>query len=121
MIEKHCLKINGTLVLKLNSTMIEKRGLSEEGVQLLLKLHEKRWKKIELMKTLDPTDRSALHSLRNQITEIDFELQRTWGFEVNKNFHRFFDLPHCTCPKMDNEQRLGTNYLVLDGSCPVHT
>jgi hypothetical protein len=107
-------------ISRLNEELVIIRGLDKDDVAKIVKIHEKRWEKIELMKTLDATDKRELHALRDEITDLDFQLQDLWKFERNINFHNFFDLPHCTCPKMDNRGRLGSPYKFYAEDCPLH-
>lgn len=111
----------GKPVFTLSENLIIKQNLSDEEIEAIKIVHQARFGKIELMQTLDPTDKKALHVLRDEITELDFQLQELWKFGRNLNFHRFFDLPHCRCPKMDNQDSLGTDYRVIAFDCPLHT
>ena len=69
---------------------------------------------------INGADRNTLRAFAKMITEIDFELQRSWNFPMDKRFHRFFDLPHCTCPTIDNLERLGTDYQIINMECIIH-
>ena len=51
----------------------------------------------------DTNDPDEIKSLANDITECEFELQRLWKFTEDLKFHRFWEYPKCSCPKMDNE------------------
>lgn len=55
------------------------------------------------------------------VTEIEFDLQLAWGFPMDKRFHRFWERPQCTCPKLDNEDRyLSSTGYYYTSNCPVH-
>jgi hypothetical protein len=43
-----------------------------------------------------------------------------WGFDQNPNFHHWYTVPKCRCPKLDNAERWGTSYGIVSGSCPIH-
>jgi len=66
------------------------------------------------------TDNIKLKELANDVTKTEFKLQKLWGFPQDENFHRWFDVPKCTCPKMDNAERLGTEYRIINEDCPIH-
>ena len=65
-------------------------------------------------------DRITLRLLNKSIQEIDFKLQELWGFPINSNYHRWWEVPKCLCPDMDNRERYGTKYRVTRGDCPIH-
>ena len=53
-------------------------------------------------------------------TANEFDLQDLWGFTPDPNYHMFWTMEGCTCPKMDNRDAWGTPYHVYSGSCPIH-
>lgn len=65
-------------------------------------------------------DSRLLKELAQDITLVEFELQRLWKFDENDKFHRFWDTPKCQCPKMDNDDAYPTGYYVTNLSCPLH-
>ena len=68
----------------------------------------------------DETDQELLKELAKDITLVEFELQRLWGFTEDRTFHRYWDTPKCKCPKMDNDERIGTPYQIINTTCPLH-
>jgi len=66
-------------------------------------------------------DKNFLRQCAKEVEELEFQLQESWKFEKDKNYHRYWwTLPKCTCPKMDNEDRFGTDYHVYSSDCPIH-
>lgn len=54
------------------------------------------------------------------IEDCEFVLQGLWGFERNSNFHsHWIRISGCTCPTMDNVERLGFGR-IISGGCPWH-
>jgi hypothetical protein len=52
---------------------------------------------------------------------MEYTLQFLWGFPVDRNFHRYwYDVKGCVCPKLDNKDRFGTPYRVINPQCPFH-
>lgn len=87
----------------------------------LNKLKILHYQRLEIEHEMSETDDSdELRFLNAFWQENQFELQETWGFERNTHFHRFWTVPKCTCPKMDNEDNLGSKYSYMSGDCPVH-
>lgn len=68
----------------------------------------------------EQNDPEVLKEVDGQITDIEFQLQKLWGFPQDKNFHRFWLRPKCTCPKMDNDDAYPTGYYNISGDCPLH-
>lgn len=103
---------------QLNEHLIARQRLTDEDVKALVKVHKR---KLALFDKLEKTDdvkvlkRGAL-----SLQRIEFEMQRIWGFPLDENFHEWYLIPKCTCPKYDNADRRGTPYKVVNGSCPVH-
>lgn len=54
-------------------------------------------------------------------TLIEFELQKAWGFSQDKNFHRFWNRPGCSCPTMDNDDRYPYGSYIITGGCSLHS
>lgn len=51
----------------------------------------------------------------------EYRLQALWNFTADSNFHSYwFKMPHCTCPYMDNQERIGTGMFIISGDCPLH-
>jgi len=64
-------------------------------------------------------DKALIKSLASDLTEIEFELQELWGFSKDKMFHRFWEYPKCTCPRLDNiDAYPHMRYISI--SCPLH-
>jgi len=90
--------------------------LRDEWVE---KLIEKRDWIEHQMSDLPPTDPKLLE-LRDEWVENEFRLQETWKFGRNADYHREFNLPHCKCAKMDNEDYVGTSLRSINPACIYH-
>jgi hypothetical protein len=96
-----------------NLKLAEKQGLTEEEVVEIGILHVK----LDSV-TRNPYDHDDPVKL---IEEIEFNLQRLWKFPQDKNFHRYwYAISGCTCPKSDNNERVGTKYKVINNGCKWH-
>lgn len=50
----------------------------------------------------------------------EYKLQEVWCVKEDKNYHTYWMAPKaCTCPKMDNMDRLGFGR-IISGDCPLH-
>ena len=64
---------------------------------------------------------SETHHLVKKLEEIEFKMQELFGFQHNRDFHRYWlESPRCSCPKMDNYDNYGTPYRITDLDCPIH-
>lgn len=90
-------------------------------VEHLNELKELHVQKLILFKAMEETDDPVLlKAYANNFEQIEFAMQQCWGFEMDRNHHRWFEVPKCTCPKMDNADRIGTPYRIHTADCPIH-
>lgn len=55
------------------------------------------------------------------VQSLETTLQLLWGFPYDKNYQTYrFGFKDCTCPKIDNRERLGTGTFIYDKGCVVH-
>lgn len=108
----------GVPVTKLNENLVKSKKLNASQIQALKDLHVERLGIEEQMSVTE--DRADLKQLFKYWTEVQRRLQTAWGFEANDSFHRFWEVPKCTCPCLDNLERLGTPYQIINESCLVH-
>lgn len=110
--------VDGKIVTYLNSHLIARQKLNDEDVERLKLLHIGQYSIREQMKLTD--DKYLLKMFAEMITLIEFELQRTWKFPMDANWHRFWTLPKCLCPQMDNNDAYPTGRYVRVQNCPIH-
>ena len=110
--------LNNKPILKLNGRLAERQKITKEQLENLKQLHADR---ILIEQQLDQAHRQEdITFLFREWTKIQRQLQANWNFEVNDNFHPSHRLPHCSCGKLDNDDRLGTPYKVVTRGCPIH-
>jgi hypothetical protein len=118
--DKYAVEYNGQVTV-LNSYLVESRHIDDETLERLKETHVVRLKIFEAAReAAEHDDVDTLRKLASIFTALEFEQQALWGFSQDADFHRWFDLPGCTCPKSDNVDRLGTPYSVIDLQCPIH-
>jgi hypothetical protein len=102
----------------INPNLIKAKNISEEGLNKIKALHHEKLDVYDLMEAMDPeTDKEELFICSQKLTDIEFRLQEAWGFERNAKFHRFWDQPHCTCPKMDNNDTYPYGRYLIHSEC----
>lgn len=114
---KSSIVLNKSLPI-LNSRLISNQRLTTEDVDKLNKLHLIRNCYTSLMQSEE--DSTNLRYLASIVTQIDFQLQKIWKFKLDENYHKFWNLPGCECPKLDNMDMYGTGHRYTNPNCPIH-
>ena len=61
------------------------------------------------------------HVIARSVERMEYKLQEVWGFPQDASYHTYQNqLPHCTCPTMDNGERHGTTARWVSGDCLYH-
>ena len=98
--------------------LIIQKNISHEELCEIVKLQKER---LDLLEFLEKTtDRILMKIIYHQITEINYDLQILWGFTTNEFKHKPYYLPHCTCPKIDNEDA-HLDLIWVNDNCPLHS
>lgn len=107
--------------MMLNKSLMDQQNCWT-NLKLLKELHSKRLHVEDEMAEIDPflDLPDAIKSLCNQWTDIQYQLQKAWGFSKNSKMHRFWDIPACKCPKMDNDDAYPSGYYVTVEDCKLH-
>lgn len=108
----------GNFICYLNPVLANRNKVSDENLAALRLSHIVREKLFNMARKTK--DSRKLKAFAELFEELEFEQQRLWGFPQDRNFHRWFDLPGCTCPKMDNEDAYSTDRRIVMHSCPAH-
>ena len=113
----------------INLELAKTRDINNTDIMQIQLLHAERTTIIKSMRGIEPladgklvyTVREAayLHYCGDLMQILESELQRLWKFEQDLSYTKFWLLPHCTCPVLDNEDRMGYG-AIIDGGCPVH-
>ena len=115
---RNAVHYGGKVVYRLNERLAEQQGVSDQEMINLVELHQE---KLVIFSQMEATtNRLELRRMAGLIETIEFEMQKNWHFDLNKDFHEWYLVPNCTCPQMDNEDRRGTPHRIVDAKCPVH-
>lgn len=107
---------NGKPVSQINERLMNAKNV-RHNLEEIIELHEDKLNVYEKIKNTD--DPEILKVYVNYLTATEFQLQRLWGFSEDKNYHRFWQTPKCTCPKLDNEDSY-PYHQYINGDCPLH-
>jgi hypothetical protein len=102
----------------INLKLAEKQKLSQETIKNIEKLHEEVQLILNAMKVTD--DKNQLQQLSDDWHNLQFKLQKLWGFKEDINYHPWWELPKCTCPKLDNNDAWPTGFYCKIQDCPIH-
>lgn len=108
----------GRPVLQLNENLVEKQKLTDKQIEKIKDLHAIRFEIEEEMGSEEYVQ--SLKVLYMAWVVNQFLLQDAWGFPRNSDYHASHRLSRCLCPKMDNDDRLGTPHKVINPHCPLH-
>jgi len=103
--------------------MINKKMLKEQKAELNEKAIISKTKEIyDLFKKVKKLpEKSKRKDIVEQLKQFEFQLQELWNFERDIKKHRYWYLiPHCRCPKMDNDDCFGINRRIINLECPWH-
>ena len=103
----------------LNQNLVARNNVSPEAQTQLCELYDE-LDTLLLSSKGELLTRADYDIISDKVTELEFELQRLWGFTQDKEFHKYWlSVGSCSCPKMDNMDRLGYGRIINLG-CPVH-
>lgn len=63
---------------------------------------------------------SFLENLYHVWQDNEHRLQNLWGFTADWKYHKFWTVPGCTCPKLDNQDNYPTGPYFYNDGCPYH-
>ena len=109
---------NGELAGRINDRLIESKGIDDITLREIIRIHEH---KLVIYACIEnESNIEVLPTYAKILTYYETLLQMLWGFPDNKKFHRFWNTPRCTCPKLDNEDRYPNGYYIRNLECPLH-
>lgn len=114
---KYAVKYKNKIVSVINAKLLKDQN-AEDNLEKIKKLHLKRFKILSKMKeSCDVVEQKKLYK---QFVKNEKDLQLLWNFEVNDNHISFWNVPHCKCPVMDNEDNYPHGPYYYNAECPIH-
>jgi hypothetical protein len=118
--DKYTVTHNGQTTV-LNSRLVEQQGIDDDTLEAIKLTHVTRIQLFDAARQASEAgDVATLRKLAEDFTALELVQQTLWGFPRDDQYHMWFELPGCRCPKMDNMERRGTPYRVIDLECPIH-
>lgn len=115
--EKYGVFHNGILKHFVNRALLEKQN-AEDNLEAIKALHVDRYAVLEAMENTGDSD--MLKVLGDRVFTLEAELQALWKFPQDPNYIKFWEVPKCICPTMDNEEAYPYGRYVKRMDCPVH-
>jgi len=117
--EKYIVRTSsGEPVTVVNPELVKQQNISDDELALLKESHALLYEIYSDMARTD--DKTTLRALASKCTEIEFIQQRLWHFDEDATFHNWYKVPNCTCPMLDNMERRGTPYQIINHNCIIH-
>ena len=108
----------GNTICMINASLVLRKKVSKKKLIEIKELHKNKARIFEQMKKTD--DIPSLKNLAEDVRAIEFRLQKAWGFPLDARFHGWYEVPKCSCPKLDNLERRGTSYQIIAHDCVIH-
>lgn len=102
----------------INPVLAERQNVSDDVLKNIIMFHRIRLRMHDYIEKTD--DREKLRVINHSLVNLEFKLQDLWGFERNIDYYRFWYVPKCTCPKMDNDDNYPLGMYYRSKDCPLH-
>lgn len=102
----------------INTQLVTRQKCDSDNVATLLASHVLRASIFDAMEKTDDVDK--LKRYDRAYAHLQRCQQELWGFDQDDRFLRYWDVPKCGCPQMDNNDTYGTGYNITSEACPIH-
>lgn len=89
-----------------------------DNVEEIKDLYKKKF--LLFNKMVQTENKEDLKKMAKEVEDTELEIQELFNFPKSRDHFRFWEMPKCECPVMDNQERWGTPYAVYTESCPIH-
>lgn len=120
-LRKYAIVRDGYVKHLINTALVKQAQINDLVLAKIKTMHHEREDLFDLMKVMDPKeDQKSLAICGAEFHKIEAQLQTLWGFKQDVNYHKFWKLPHCECPMLDNEDAYPRGFYGYSNACPVH-
>jgi hypothetical protein len=103
----------------LNEHLLARQGITRAGRKKIQELHEEMNDLFVVMEA--ESDPKKLKEHAKTVEKIEFKMQAAWKFKKDATRHTWWcQVPHCSCPVIDNQERRGAGQRIIDSACIVH-
>jgi len=105
----------------LNENLIRDLKISPEGIERLTDLYTEKHLLLQKARKLAIKEEYVeIRKLAKDLTEIEFQLQETYGLDKNLSWHKFWECPACACPVYQNLLEYPSDNYLVNSKCPIH-
>ena len=116
---KYFIVVKNKLFSYVNPILCKKQNINDNELENIKKITIQILEILDDMKIYDSS--YYIKQSAKQIEELEFQLQEAWHFPKDKTYHRFtWQIPQCKCPIIDNLEKLGTDHIIINETCPAH-
>jgi hypothetical protein len=115
---KYKVFFQGYSIHTISPELVLKQNINDEQLFSLKEIHIKKYliaKQIEFSNKI-----KEQKELAKKFHIVEFELQRAYGYKEDAEFHKFWELPKCICPKKYNDNLIGKKGKIKDPHCHIH-
>ncbi len=120
-----------TYRVQINSSLLKSQDVDRVGIGIIFGLHGQKLaifdearsilQECAISGEIPQSTKTQMLKLNDVLDKLEFTAQKAWNFKEDSNYHNWWlDMPGCSCPQMDNRDRLGCAGSVYIGSCPWH-
>ena len=100
-----------------NKPLAESRGIPEEDMNAMNAIYSFLHQILARPELHCSNPKEAVDTVQ----ALETTLQLFWRFPLDKSYHSYwFELKGCTCPNMDNRERVGSGGRIITDNCPYH-
>ena len=96
---------------------VEKDRISNK--KNLVKLKNCLKEKLKVYDLIEKSD-DNLQQYYKKLTDIEYNMQLLYGESEDISYHRFWETPKCTCPKIDNLEIYPSKTPIFNNNCLIH-
>lgn len=77
--------------------------------------------KLKIYDIIEKSDEDEdLRHYYKKLTDIEYNMQLLYGEDEDIMYHKFWETPNCTCPKIDNLEIYPSDKPYFDNECQIH-
>ena len=105
----------------INLELAQRQNLSEDEVYKIEQLHYSRKLLHDaIAQAIAAGNKTVARAIAKALPEIELELQKLWKFEQNVDYYKFWNVPGCSCSKLDSDDNFPYGPYYINNGCNIH-
>lgn len=105
----------------INLELAQRQNLSEDEVFKIEQLHYSRKLLHDaIAQAIAAGNKIVARAIAKALPEIELELQKLWKFEQNVDYYKFWNVPGCSCSKLDSDDNFPYGPYYINNGCNIH-